>query len=267
MDETDLKICQRCGVENSAELATVANLRVCPACAEIMNNYPFPRWVKNAAIGLAALVVFATLWNMRFIRAIVEMKRFQAAILTQDAITTEKHIAAASAFVPENNDLRVLASFYRGIILVGEDKYDEAIALLEEAGKKLPPTWGASFFLRQAKMLKAFDDKDYDMFLEYSKELLAQHPQVGHFHAGLASAYACKYAETGDAEFRTQALASMKTARALSMSEPEKQMLEGIESRILHSLATREIISSEEFTKRFPDGWNENATNEKEVAE
>jgi hypothetical protein len=101
----------------------------------------------------------------------------------------------------------------------------------------------------------AFNKRDYDRFLELSKQLATQVPD-GPLPAGeVASAYACKFATTGKPEFKSESLKWLDQAKKLAGEESKE--FKAYENRIKHRLATREIITHQEFEKRFPDGWKE----------
>ena len=105
--------------------------------------------------------------------------------------------------------------------------------------------------LLQAEAGAAFDAKDYDTFLAKSMEVLKRHPNEPMALAAVASAYACKYAATGLDAHRQEALKYLDSAAQRGQG-PE---LAEYRQRILHRLQTREIISREEFYRRFPLGW------------
>jgi hypothetical protein len=71
----------------------------------------------------------------------------------------------------------------------------------------------------------------------------------------IASAYACKYAVTGNEQFKQQSLEFLKKAKIISEQQGRLNDFEEYEDRILHRLETREIISRKEFIQKFPNGW------------
>jgi hypothetical protein len=109
-----------------------------------------------------------------------------------------------------------------------------------------------------AKVGVAFDQGDYDQFLQLAIEMEAKHKDDPVYVEQLASAYACKYAETQDEQYKTKSLAALDRSKTLISSKPEYQAFYAeYEQRILHRLHTREIISRSEFQKRYPNGWAE----------
>jgi hypothetical protein len=98
----------------------------------------------------------------------------------------------------------------------------------------------------------AFDAKDYDEFLAVAQRYEHRIPDHYMGKAMLASAWACKHAETGELVFRVQSLDCLDQARTMAKGDPE---FAEYEQRILHRIHSRDIIKAEEFHRRFPDGW------------
>jgi hypothetical protein len=90
-------------------------------------------------------------------------------------------------------------------------------------------------------------------FLAKSEEIAALAPDQPSALASVASAYACKYATTGDTSFRDKSLEQLERARAAAGAVSEEFAV--YENRIRHRLQSREIITGKEFEKRFPHGW------------
>jgi hypothetical protein len=72
--------------------------------------------------------------------------------------------------------------------------------------------------------------------------------------AGVASAYACKYAVTGTKEFRKQALEQLDRASKLVRPANAAEFRDYV-TRIHHRLDTREVITRSEFHRRYPAGY------------
>ncbi len=68
----------------------------------------------------------------------------------------------------------------------------------------------------------------------------------------LASAYACLFAATGDEAARKEAVSRLPSEDERAALSPEEQKYV---NRIEYRLATRDIILSKEFDRRFPQGW------------
>jgi hypothetical protein len=259
--QIDPTICIRCGLDNGdADLAMLGQLPVCPACETLFKNRPFPGWVKAALVGMVILVVSALVWNSRFIHAYYELKCFQSAMVAGDLQRGATHFISASRLVPENAELQAYGSFYKGMLLLSQDKSAEALKLLQSCVGQVAPESNIDELIMNAKVGVAFNQGDYDQFLQLALEIDAKHKDDPAYTGQLASAYACKYAETQDEQYKTKSLAALDRSRTLVSSKPEyKTYYAEYEQRILHRLRTREIISRSEFQKRYPNGWTEEA--------
>ncbi len=100
----------------------------------------------------------------------------------------------------------------------------------------------------------AFDAKDYDEFLKKEQALVKLLPTESHAVAGVASAYACKYAVTGDEKYRKESLKRLDQAR--KMAGPNNPEMQEYAERIEHRLDSRQILKREEYQKRFPSGYH-----------
>lgn len=256
--QADPTICVNCGKDHGGlQLPLLAGLPVCPDCETFFKHRPFPNWVKAFLAGVLALVIFALAWNMRFIQAYMEMTD---AVRTSHNGNLEKSaelMSSASKRVPESSELRGLAAFYRGLLFLQQDKPAQALTEFDSS-RRLLPSQGLSKTLDQltmsAKISIAFDSNDYDRFLTLSIEYCDKISNDSLAYAQVASAYACKFAVTGDQQFKDKALENLNKARALSQADLS---FKEYEQRILHRLYSREIITSSEFHKKFPNGWQE----------
>jgi hypothetical protein len=259
--QIDPTICIGCGLDNGdADLAMLGQLPVCPACEALFKSRPFPVWVKAALVGMVILVVSILVWNSRFIRAYYELKCFASAMAAGDLQRGAPHFISASRLVPENAELQAYGPFYEGLLLLGQDKPAEALKLLQSCVGRVAAESNIDELIMNAKVGVAFNQRDYDEFLQLALETEAKHKDDPVYAGQLASAFACKYAETQDEQYKTKSLAALDRSKTLVSSKPEyKGFYSEYEQRILHRLHTREIISRSEFQKRYPNGWTEEA--------
>ncbi|HKF25191.1 MAG TPA: hypothetical protein VKB24_04420, partial [Candidatus Acidoferrum sp.] len=97
----------------------------------------------------------------------------------------------------------------------------------------------------------AFENKDYDAFLSLAERDWARYPN-SITASGLASALDCKYAVTGDPQYRQRAEELMVKARDLAQGQKEiLANLEEYAERRKYRLETREIITKNEYDRRF----------------
>src|SRR5262249_37828271 len=97
----------------------------------------------------------------------------------------------------------------------------------------------------------AFNRKDYDAFLRLSQAFRDREPDNPMAIGGVASALACKYAVTGDHQYRTQAEQMLEKARVQAQSPEEKAAVEEYAQRIRYRLGARGIIAEQELRHRF----------------
>ncbi len=252
--EADPTVCVNCGHDNgTVPLERLAGLPACDNCVHFFRHRPFPNWVKLAALGLLVLVVFALYFNGRFFLAYWEIGAAFRTAAEGDVAQAADLMESASEHVPESPDLQGLASYFRGIQLLAAEQSAEALAHLEKVRGRLPPELRVDDLVLQARMGKCFDERDYDGFLEHATEMAKRHPDEPTAVAQVASAYACKYAVTEDAQFKEKALEALGRAKAIAQGDPD---FAEYEDRILHRIESREVISRKQFQERFPHGWH-----------
>lgn len=245
--------CFRCGTNyGSVALERIAGLPVCDACSQILRNRPFPGWIKGSLAGLLLLAVLAFIYNERFFFAHVDMQRGLRNLKAGNLDRAVERFNAASERVPDEPQLRALARYFQAMQMVNQERSGEAIPLLKEALSIEPDNEGFSLALMQAEAGQAYDEKDYDRFLEAERTLAKRQPDEPMAALGIASAYACKYAATGDGESKD--LAERQIETALKMKGAEGTAFEEYLDRIRYRLETREIISRGEYVRRFPNG-------------
>lgn len=255
--QIDPTICVGCGLDNGdADFARLGQLPVCSACEALFKNRPFPNWIKAALVGMVILVISTLVWNSRFISAYYELKCFKSAMNSGDFQRGAAYFISASRRVPENAELQVYGALYEGMLLLSQDKSAEALKLLESCRGRVDEESGLDVLIMNAQVGLAFDRGDYDEFLRLAQQLSEMHKDDPMYAGQLASAYACKYAETQDEQYKAKSLMALERARTLASANPANEQYHAeYEQRILHRLYTRQIIDRDEFYKRYPNGW------------
>jgi len=251
----DPTVCVQCGADNGElDLPMLANVPVCSSCEGLLRNYPYPKWLKLGFAVLMALAVFCFVRNWRFMAAFREINQLKRALNQHDIEKAADLSDAAARHIPEAPELGAAANLYRGLVLLRDDKSAEALNCFNKAGQN-PAAKGLGLvrFTLMAEAGVAFDGKNYDEFLRKQQAISALAPNDSVAVAGLASAYACKYAVTGSDEFRKTALKQLDQAHKLA--GPSNQNLQEFNARIHHRLETREIITRQEYLRRFPSGY------------
>ena len=133
----------------------------------------------------------------------------------------------------------------------------EAAKLFREAAAEYPEskemTEAVPFFDEGA----AFERKDYDRFLSLAQEVFAKKADATNA-ATIASAWACKYAVSGNAQFKDEAEQFLLKAQQMAQSDAEEmKRLEEYLPRIRHRIDTREIITKQEYDKKFQSNEKE----------
>ncbi len=254
--EIDPTVCANCNKDfGETELNKIATFPVCSECEIAIKKRTFPAWVKAFFIGILVIVVVAFIWNWKFYTAYQNIDKANASFQEGDYAGASLLMKSASEKVPEVEDLKTLAGFYNGIDLLAKDKCAEAEIEFENISNKLPPDFNINTFKIQARLGAAFNNQDYQGFLDASKDYLAMDSTLAYSLTSVASAYACLYASQGKDEYKLSALQYLQRAKqADSTSEEMKSYYNMVEYRIF----TRKIIRREEFNKQFPNGWTKN---------
>jgi len=257
----DPTVCGFCQADGGAEewAQQVAGVPACLDCEQYLRRRPFPGWVKLAFAVLVMLAVISVVHNWHFVLAHVENLQARRAFKEGDVARGMALMESAAERVPEIPEMAAIANIMRAQRLMAEEKSAEAVALLRGSIGAAPPPLQAfhARALLNAEMAVAFDQKDYDTFLDKSKEFLKRVPDDPMSAGSVASAYACKYIVTGNDAFKQEALGYLEKARGLAKGHDPAWR--DYEERLQHRLETKEIISQQEFRKRFPQGWKKGA--------
>jgi hypothetical protein len=254
--QIDSTVCGRCKADTGVLHAhTVGELPVCDECYHTVYHRPFPLWVKWAAAGVLALAVVSMMVNGRFLLGFVEARRAMRAFQHGHIARAADLMQAAGEHIPEVGDFGDIGRLFRGLECLSGDRCDEAIPLLRGAATQFPPESDLWRLARNELLLAeggaAFKAKDYDAFLAKQSDYLQQFPGNSWALASVASAHACKYAVTGEARHKQESLRYLEEAtQGRSSAE-----IDDYRQRILHRLQTREIITGQEFHRRYPQGW------------
>ncbi|NOZ23479.1 MAG: hypothetical protein GXP25_20580 [Planctomycetes bacterium] len=251
--QVDPTVCAICGTDcGDRELPKIAGAPMCDACGEFTRNRPFPIWIRISFALLVALVGFSIVWNFRFFHAYRERQEGIRAWRSGDIEAAANFLASVAERVPESQGAVLDAKIVRAVYLLSQDKSAEAIPLLRECQRSLPGDKFVQAMLLRAEIGAAFDRKDYDEFLKKAQGLMKINHRDSFAVGNVASAYACKYAVTGKEQFKKDALRYLEQAKRLAgKDDPEFQEYE---ERIRHRLESREIISQQEYERRFRKG-------------
>lgn len=251
--QMDKTLCSICGKDNgNLRFREISGIPLCLECEAIARNRPFPKWIKISLTSVIFLVIFSFVWNLRFIEAYFSLKQSYKAIAEGKIERAVELANKASQKVPEDKNLKALSAYYAGMLAMKNDDNEKALSLFESCREAIPAEH-LDPLIAQARIGLAFNNRDYDTFMTISKELSDKNPEGAYYQAQLASAYACKYAVTGDLQYKNSSLECLAAVDKMPTKGPAQDV--EYKQRILYRLQTREIISPEEFHKRFPNGW------------
>jgi len=244
----DPTICARCGTDwGNVELQRIGGSPFCAQCAALVRDFPIPQWVKLSLAATLVLVIIGTVHNLRYFRAIRDVNTANRALESGSFDDADAKMTSAAKMVPEKEDVAHIASFFHGLSLLKKDRSADALKSIEEARGELGEMPLYKQVHAAAMMGVSFEQHDYDAFLSQALGYQKETPSQSYGLAAIASAYACKYAVTGDEQFRMQSLDYLKRAQAL----PDAPALGDYVDRIQHRLSTREIITESEYHRRF----------------
>jgi tetratricopeptide (TPR) repeat protein len=127
----------------------------------------------------------------------------------------------------------------------------EAAQLVHAAAADYPQFPNIAVVLNVYDGGKAFAKKDYDTFLSLAARNWDLQQSAG-AALSMASALDCKYAVTGDTQYRTRSEDMMAKARKMAVGN--KEMMDALaefEDRHKYRLETRKIITKNEYDRRF----------------
>lgn len=249
----DPTICSSCGEDhNDAVLSMISTYPICAKCEQQIKSRTFPTWVKGFFIFILGVVVFSFFWNWRFYQSFNNINDSAAAFQNSDFETAASLMKLASDEVPEVEDMKILSAYYNGVYLLHNDKSSEAFAEFNKCWDKLPDDYQAPMLRIQAEIGDCFDRKDYNGFLSAAKAFLILDTNAAQSWAGVASAYACIYAQNGQDSSKLLALENLQRAKSMDSTSPESK---DYCNRIEYRIYTRDIIGAKEFAKKYPHGW------------
>lgn len=150
---------------------------------------------------------------------------------------------------------RAIAAMKKGheasVLAEQDGKEVEAAKLMREAAGQYPESKDLARAVKNYDAGVAFAQKDYDRYLSFMQQDFSE--QQDAMSAGaVASAWACKYAVTGNPEFRQQAEAFLQKAEEFARADAaQEKELEEYMPRIRYRIDSREIITRSEYDKRF----------------
>lgn len=244
-------VCAFCKTDFGTPLNKISVYPICDNCSADLKKKIFPQWVKLFFGGVILLVIFSIFWNWRFFAAYNNLKKANIASSKSDVSNAAYFMTKAAEEVPETRDLVEMAAYFRGIEFLSKDKSALALAEFNKC-----TDLGGDFHVNQlvlnAEVGAAYDKKDYPMFLKTSRAVLELDSTVAQSWAGVASAYACLYAQNGQDSLKQLSLQYLQKARKMDDTSAISKDYTG---RILYRIDSKQIISRDQFLKKFPNGY------------
>ena len=253
--QIDPTVCVKCGLDNGQiGFRTLASgLPVCPECEKKIAGMRLPFWIKAGMFVLLILAAASCLYNWRYFQGYADLTRGVKSFQEMEIEKGASHLESAAQNVPEAREIRYLANLVRGIDLLTKDKSGEALERFRAAAEYDSTSANLQEYMLAAEQGAAFDNRDYDRFLDISRQALADDPDNYSAAAGVASALACKWAVTGDAVLKKEAYEHLAKARKLAGADnPDFTEYEG---RTLYRIDSRRIIDKTEYETLFPEGY------------
>lgn len=250
--EFDPTICTQCsGDFGEVPLKRVGSYPMCDWCKQKLEARIFPNWVKAFLAGVAILVVLSLALNWRFIEAYYQIQKVSTVLEYGSDKDVVDIYSKISENVPEISDFAQVASYHKGRMLLAEDKSAEALEVFKSC-QNLPEEYGVSALSVQAEIGIYYGEKNYAGFVDASTRYLSYDTSSVAL-AQVASAYACVYAQQEADSAKVKAMQYLQ--RAMNAQDTTRFFATYV-NRIEHRLATREIIDSDTFNARFPNGWH-----------
>lgn len=252
-DET---VCSQCSKDfGDTILKKVSVYPICGDCEKKIRNKTFPFWVKAFLSGILLITVFSFFWNWKYFNAYKDLEQSYEYLNKGNIEKAFTLISSVKSTVPEDEGVNLLYRFFNGINLLTKDKTKESLKEFEFCKGKMPENFDVDGYILQSKIGIAFDDKNYEDFLNYSKEILKKNPKDSYSMMSVASAYSCIYVEKNDESAKTQALNYIEQAKKINSKD--KEIIQYY-SMVLYRIYNKTIITSKEFNNKFPNGWTKN---------
>ena len=200
------------------------------------------------------MVIAGSAFNYKYFAVIFHMRAADYHMNSGDSRAAENDYTKAAKLMPEIDPLRSMRDYLRAGNLMNADRSAEALVILKELKKNPLEGMDLDAMIVRAESYASFERGDYASFYRIEKEQLALSPDDPAGRLRVASAAACLFATTGNRAYRNEAISLIAAAQAQRTSQNEDFLKEYI-PRINYRIHSREIISGEEYYRRFPDGW------------
>ena len=123
-----------------------------------------------------------------------------------------------------------------------ERKFDEALAHVQEAARRLPTSRHVRGLGLGIEARRAFANRDYLFAAERRAELARLQPQSMEAQANWAGALAAQYATSGDASLREQAREHLERAHTLCKTDDERAEWRAFAERLEDEMRSSDVL-------------------------
>lgn len=170
-----------------------------------------------------------------------------------DLTAAQSYLQHAAALAPTDEEVVALTHYLNGFAAFKQDHCREAVQEFEAVLEYYPYDVFLQMMVEEAKSSLDFDAGNYQSYLAHRRSLASVRPQDPYTAASVASAYACLYVTEHNEKRAAAAHTWLNNAKQLG--KPDDAALALLCQRIEHRLATKQIITAQQFTQQFPNGW------------
>lgn len=249
----DDTVCNTCKNDFGDEVLKMnSHYPICDSCIVLLREKIFPKWVKAFFAVLVLIILFSFFWNLKYYQAYKEYNQANEFYSHGDFTNASKLALSANSKVPNVKILEFSSSYFHGVDLLYKGVSTEAYNEFYKLQNEYPDDNVVNSLLYYAKAGMAFDSGNYQGFLDASKKSLEMDGASPAILTAIASAYACIYVSKDDEEAKSNCIAYLDSAKA--MNDTSAAALAYF-NKVEYRLFSKKIISSEEFDKKFPNGW------------
>ncbi len=241
----DPTICADCRADNGdRDFRLLGELPLCSKCLSHRRRIRFPYWIRVASLTCFVWGAFSLWASLNQARAIYAYREGLRAYREDRFHDGYEHLKVAHAAMPDETEFEDFESFLHGYVYLTEEKPKDAVKCFEISLKLDPRSRETARMLYISQRHAAFMEKRFTEYLKASESLLELDGPSPQALLGMAPAWACQFALTGKAEFRTKAMACLNEAHDAGGADADDWMIEGWVKVILEK---RTIISLDEF--------------------
>lgn len=244
--QSDPTICGDCRTDfGDKDLPVLQGRHLCSECRSHRKRKQFPLRMKVAFLicGLGGAWCYVRSIQIAF--GVHAYRNGVLAFKERRYSDAEAFLGIARSHMPEDEWIQSLDAFYKGHASLSHRHAKEAAIWFQKSLDLDPNSEATALMVLIAKRrvaIEAMDIPDYFRTSEAILELEGRTPQA---LLTMASAWACRFAQSGKVEFRDQAMTCLEQARKLGTHEIEDA--DWIEAWVKQIIETRTIVSFDEY--------------------